>query len=89
MQRISRAAAYGAKLGIEIHAGHGLGFDTVGPIASIPEIEELNIGHFLISESLFEGIPQVISKMRREAHHYLQWITSIFPAPALESQGHL
>ena len=66
MQRISRAASYGAKLGIEIHAGHGLGFDTVGPIASIPEIEELNIGHFLIGESVFCGLESAITLMRQK-----------------------
>ena len=66
LRRISRAAAYGANLGIEIHAGHGLGFDTVGPIASIPEIEELNIGHFLIGESVFCGLESAITLMRQK-----------------------
>ena len=64
--RIKRAAAYGASLGIEIHAGHGLGFDTVGPIAAIPEIEELNIGHFLIAESVFCGLEMAITQMRQK-----------------------
>ena len=66
LRRIRRAAAYGANLGIEIHAGHGLGFDTVGPIASIPEIEELNIGHFLIGESVFCGLESAITLMRQK-----------------------
>ncbi len=66
LQRIKHAAAYGSNLGIEIHAGHGLGFDTVGPIAAIPEIEELNIGHFLIGESLFCGLEAAITKMRQK-----------------------
>ena len=66
LQRIRHAAAYGANLGIEIHAGHGLGFDTVGPIAAIPEIEELNIGHFLIGESLFCGLETAITQMRQK-----------------------
>ena len=66
MRRIRKAAAYGASLGIEIHAGHGLGFDTVGPIAAIPEIEELNIGHFLIGESLFCGLETAITKCVRK-----------------------
>ncbi len=66
LQRIKRAAAYGANLEIEIHAGHGLGFDTVGPIAEIPEIEELNIGHFLIGESLFCGLETAVTQMRQK-----------------------
>lgn len=66
LMRISRVAAYGATLGIEIHAGHGLGFDTVGPIAAIGEIEELNIGHFLIGESVFCGLQTAISRMRQK-----------------------
>ena len=64
--RIAHAAAYGANLGIEIHAGHGLGFDTVGEIAAIPEIEELNIGHFLIGESVFCGLETAIAQMRQK-----------------------
>ncbi len=66
LERIKRAAAYGNRLGIEIHAGHGLGFDTVGAIAAIPEIEELNIGHFLIGESVFCGLETAITKMRHK-----------------------
>jgi pyridoxine 5-phosphate synthase len=66
LERIRRAAAYGVNLGIEIHAGHGLGFDTVGPIAAIPEIEELNIGHFLIGESVFCGLEAAITQMRQK-----------------------
>ena len=66
LRRIRKAAAYGASLGIEIHAGHGLGFDTVGPIAAIPEIEELNIGHFLIGESVFCGLETAINRMRQK-----------------------
>ena len=61
---IREAAAYGASLGLEIHAGHGLGFDTVGPIAAIPEIRELNIGHFLIGEAIFSGLDAAIRRMR-------------------------
>ncbi|SET45527.1 pyridoxine 5'-phosphate synthase [Paracoccus homiensis] len=58
-------AALAASLGLEVHAGHGLTFDTVGPIAAIPEIAELNIGHFLIAESVFIGLGDAIRKMRR------------------------
>ena len=52
-------------LGLEVHAGHGLTFDTVGPIAAIPQIKELNIGHFLIAESVFTGLGEAIREMRR------------------------
>ncbi|GGF55373.1 pyridoxine 5'-phosphate synthase [Paracoccus acridae] len=52
-------------LGLEVHAGHGLTFDTVGPIAAIPQVKELNIGHFLIAESVFIGLDGAIREMRR------------------------
>ncbi|MDR5653125.1 pyridoxine 5'-phosphate synthase [Ruixingdingia sedimenti] len=58
-------AAYAHSLGLEVHAGHGLTFDTVGPIAAIPEVMELNIGHFLISEAVFMGLGPAIAEMRR------------------------
>ncbi|WP_415184240.1 pyridoxine 5'-phosphate synthase [Phaeovulum sp.] len=51
-------------LGLEVHAGHGLTFDTVKPIAAIPEIQELNIGHFLICEAVFMGLGPAIAQMR-------------------------
>lgn len=53
------------QLGLEVHAGHGLTFGTVGPIAAIPQIKELNIGHFLIAESVFVGLGDAIREMRR------------------------
>ncbi|MWD26935.1 pyridoxine 5'-phosphate synthase [Aquicoccus sp. SCR17] len=58
-------AAFGHGLGLEIHAGHGLTYDTVGPIAALPEIRELNIGHFLIGEAIFRGLDPAIREMRR------------------------
>jgi pyridoxine 5-phosphate synthase len=61
---IRDAAAYGTSLGLEIHAGHGLGYDTVAPIAAIPEIRELNIGHFLIGEAIFSGLDATVRRMR-------------------------
>jgi len=64
LEKIREAAAYGASLGLEIHAGHGLGFDTVKPVAAIPEIRELNIGHFLIGEAIFTGLESSIHRMR-------------------------
>jgi pyridoxine 5-phosphate synthase len=64
-RRIAEAAAYGKRLGLEIHAGHGLAYDTVKPIARIPEIMELNIGHFLIGEAIFVGLDHSVRTMRR------------------------
>ncbi len=64
LARIADAAALAAKNGIEAHAGHGLTFDNVQPIAAIPQIAELNIGHFLIGEAIFEGLGPVVRRMR-------------------------
>lgn len=65
LDRIRDAVRYGASIGLEVHAGHGLGFDTVSPIAAMPEIAELNIGHFLIGEAVFTGLENSIAEMRR------------------------
>ncbi len=54
-----------ASLGLEVHAGHGLTYDNVGPIAEIPELAELNIGHFLVGEAIFRGLGPAIEEMRR------------------------
>lgn len=62
---LAEGARLAASLGLEVHAGHGLTFDTVGPIAAIPELAELNIGHFLIAESIFVGLAPAITEMRR------------------------
>ena len=64
LDRIRRAAHHAHDLGLECHAGHGLGFDTVGPIAGIATIAELNIGHFLIGEAIFGGLDSAIRRMR-------------------------
>lgn len=64
LRRLSDAAALAAKNGIEVHAGHGLTYDNVAPIAAIPQVRELNIGHFLIADAVFVGLPQVVRKMR-------------------------
>jgi pyridoxine 5-phosphate synthase len=64
LQALRRAASYGAASGLEIHAGHGLTYDSVAPVASIPEIRELNIGHFLVGEAIFAGLEQSIRQMR-------------------------
>ena len=65
LARIAQMASLAADRGLEVHAGHGLTYDTVGPIAEIPEVVELNIGHFLIGEAIFRGLPDVIAEMRR------------------------
>jgi pyridoxine 5-phosphate synthase len=64
LARIEKAAAHAAKVGLECHAGHGLSYDTVGPIAAIPTIVELNIGHFLVGEAIFVGLAEAIRRMR-------------------------
>ena len=64
LARIQGAAKYATQIGLECHAGHGLGFDSVGAIAQIPEIAELNIGHFLIGEAIFSGLDSAIRRMR-------------------------
>ncbi len=61
---ISEAAMLAQGLGMEVHAGHGLNYDNVGPVAAIAEIVELNIGHFLIGEAVFIGLKEAIEKMR-------------------------
>ncbi len=64
LRRLSDAAALAAKNGIEVHAGHGLTFDNVVPVAAIPQLAELNIGHFLIGEAIFDGLVPVVRRMR-------------------------
>jgi pyridoxine 5-phosphate synthase len=64
LRRIADATALARKNGIEPHAGHGLTFDNVTPIAAIPQVAELNIGHFLIGEAIFDGLDRSVSKMR-------------------------
>ena len=64
LDRIVKAAAHAETVGLECHAGHGLTFDTVGPVAAIPGIMELNIGHFLVGEAIFCGLDSSIKRMR-------------------------
>ena len=64
LQRLTAAAAMAESIGLECHAGHGLGFDTVGPIAAIRTIVELNIGHFLVGEAIFSGLDSAVKRMR-------------------------
>jgi len=65
LARLAEMAAYAHQLGLEVHAGHGLTFDTVEPVAAFPEVMELNIGHFLIGEAIFRGLDPAIREMRR------------------------
>jgi pyridoxine 5-phosphate synthase len=64
LRRLREGAGLAALSGLEVHAGHGLTFDTVGPVAEIPEIVELNIGHFLVGEAIFCGLHAAIQRMR-------------------------
>lgn len=65
LDKLTLAAAEAAKRGIEPHAGHGLTYENVGPIAAIPDLAELNIGHFLVGEAVFVGLEASIAKMRQ------------------------
>jgi pyridoxine 5-phosphate synthase len=64
LPRLIEAARAGAKAGLEVHAGHGLDYDNVAPVASIPEIVELNIGHYLVGEAIFVGLGDSVARMR-------------------------
>lgn len=65
LERLRKGATFAHSLGLEVHAGHGLTFDNVQPIAAMPEVRELNIGHFLIGEAVFTGLKASITEMRR------------------------
>ncbi|MCR9212440.1 MAG: pyridoxine 5'-phosphate synthase [Proteobacteria bacterium] len=65
LEKIIQAAAIADEIGLECHAGHGLTYGTVGPVAAIPTIAELNIGHFLIGEAIFVGLETTILEMRQ------------------------
>jgi pyridoxine 5-phosphate synthase len=64
LRRIAEAAALAVRNGIEPHAGHGLTFDNVAPVAAIPQLAELNIGHFLVGEAIFTGLEASVARMR-------------------------
>ena len=64
LRNLRAAAARARELGLEVHAGHGIDYETVKPIAAIPELAELNIGHFLIGEAIFIGLGPAIQRMR-------------------------
>jgi pyridoxine 5-phosphate synthase len=64
LEALRTAAADAHRRGLEVHAGHGLDYETVGPVAAIPEVRELNIGHFLIGEAIFVGLERAVRTMR-------------------------
>jgi pyridoxine 5-phosphate synthase len=64
LRALQSGARRAAELGLEVHAGHGIDYETVGPVAAIPELAELNIGHFLIGEAIFTGLEPAIRRMR-------------------------
>ena len=64
LQRLRDMAAFGHSLGLEVHAGHGLTYETAAEVAVFPEVMELNIGHFLIGEAIFSGLDSAIRRMR-------------------------
>ncbi len=63
--RLRDMAAYAHDLGLEVHAGHGLTYETVKPVAAFPQVMELNIGHFIVGEAIFRSLPDAIAEMRR------------------------
>jgi len=65
LKKLTEMAAFADDLGLEVHAGHGLTYDSVAPIAALPQVAELNIGHFLIGEAIFRGLAPAIAEMRR------------------------
>ncbi|MDB5392524.1 MAG: pdxJ [Rhodospirillales bacterium] len=64
LRRLTEAAKLADEIGLEVHAGHGLTFDNVGSVAALPQVAELNIGHFLVGEALFVGLVAAIQEMR-------------------------
>jgi pyridoxine 5-phosphate synthase len=64
LERLREMCAFGHSLGLEVHAGHGLTYDSVAPVAAFPEVVELNIGHFLVGEAIFSGLDSAIRRMR-------------------------
>jgi pyridoxine 5-phosphate synthase len=65
LAKLRDMAAFAHDLGLEVHAGHGLTYDCVPPVAAIPQVVEVNIGHFIIGEAIFRGLAPAISEMRR------------------------
>ena len=64
-QRIRDAVAHGSKLGLQVNAGHGLNYENVQPVAALPEVRELNIGHAIVARALFTGLGEAVREMKR------------------------
>ena len=64
LERLTQGARIAHRLGLEVHAGHGLTYDNVTAVAAMPEVMELNIGHFIIGQAVFDGLPAVIARFR-------------------------
>ncbi len=65
LAKLREMTTYGHSIGLEMHIGHGLTYDTVSAVAAFPEVMELNIGHFLIGEAIFRGLAPAMAEMRR------------------------
>jgi pyridoxine 5-phosphate synthase len=68
LNELKRAAAYAAEMGLSVHAGHGLTYLNVAPVAAVPEIEELNIGHSVMSRAMMAGMKEAVMEMRMAMH---------------------
>jgi pyridoxine 5-phosphate synthase len=64
LARLAAGARHAARAGLAVHAGHGLSYETIGGIAAIPEVSEVSIGHFLVGQAVFEGLPQAVRRMK-------------------------
>jgi len=78
LTRLRENAALANEIGLEVHAGHGLTFDTVKPVAAMPQMVELNIGHFLIGEAIFAGLEPAVRRMRKLMEEARQQDESVF-----------
>ena len=65
LRQLRRAATHAAQRGLAVHAGHGLTYQNIQPVAAIPEIEELNIGHTIVSNAIFWGLEEAVRKMKQ------------------------
>ena len=76
LQKLKEAAIDASRRGLEVHAGHGIDYDSVTPVSQIVQLTELNIGHFLIGEAIFTGLPAAIARMRQlmDTARDLNWV---------------
>ena len=82
LKQLRHAAAYAKGVGLAVHAGHGLTYQNVQPVAAIPEIEELNIGHSIVSNSVFWGIEEAVRRMRNLVDETVSGLRSAISKPA-------